>query len=68
MADVQKVRREEDMKITNYKSQITKGVAPPTNKEFQITMTEITRNDKKRITLTIMGYNIKKRSTMFDRV
>jgi hypothetical protein len=30
------------MKITNSKSQIPKGVASPTNKEFQITMTKIT--------------------------
>jgi hypothetical protein len=46
--------------ITNYKSQITN--------KFQITMTKITKINKKRITTTVMGYYIKKQSTMVYRV
>ena len=56
------------MKITNSKSQITKGVAPPADKEFQITMTKIPKINKKRITMIIMGHDINKQSTVFDRV
>jgi hypothetical protein len=56
------------MKITNHKFQITKGVAPPADKEFQITMTKITKINKKRITTTIMGHDINKQSTMADHV
>jgi hypothetical protein len=55
-------------KITNYKLQITKGVAPPADKEFQITMTKITKTNKKRVTAIIMGHDIKKQSTMAVRI
>jgi hypothetical protein len=44
----------------NYKLQITN--------KFQITMTKITKINKKRITTIIMGHDIKKQSTMFDLV
>jgi hypothetical protein len=47
------------MKITNYKSQITN--------KFQITMTKITKINKKRITTIIMGHDIEKQSTTTDR-
>jgi hypothetical protein len=38
------------MKITNYKIQITN--------KFQITMTKITKVNKKRITMPVMGYEV----------
>jgi hypothetical protein len=47
------------MKITNHKSQITN--------KFQITMTRITKINKKRITTIKMGYNIELQSTVADR-
>jgi hypothetical protein len=34
----------------------------------KITMTKITKINKKQITTTIMGHDIKKQSTMADRV
>jgi hypothetical protein len=48
------------MKITNYKSQITN--------KFQITMTKITKINKKRITTTIMGHDVEMRGTMTVRI
>jgi hypothetical protein len=47
-------------KITNYKFQITN--------KFQITMTKITKNYKKRITTIAMGHDINEQSTMADHV
>jgi UDP-2,3-diacylglucosamine pyrophosphatase LpxH len=58
--ETEKRRRKENMKITNSKSQITN--------KFQITMTKIPKINKKRITMIIMGHDINKQSTMFDRV
>jgi hypothetical protein len=39
-----------------------------TNHKLQITMTEITKINKKRITAIIMGHDINRQSTMADRV
>ena len=58
--ETKKRGREQNLKITNSKSQITN--------KFQITMTKIPKINKKRITMIIMGHDINKHSTMFDRV